>query len=463
MFAALPSPKLQMLSEQMVIQMMQNYPLRQVYCTFTRTNESVSAIDAKYNVPLAAILSEIASLSDSAMDEYRNSLLHIDANLMHDTYSPFAIASQIKTSTMSIHNPLLRSLLSMLPAFLLYTSSADTLRVVDLSPREIDDYKSAILDNNGTLNIEKANANLSRWNERTTILRQVHSKNESYFQLVQLLTGKIDFTKLDAEAYCQLYSIRDAELDYMIHARATFTELKRIHDDFNSKNADIEKTASAYRQLSSTCTIVDPLSPQCPFHTKSVSQAVYAVSSLTALVALELMTMQQNGKELLRCSFCNRLFASYSSKSKYCPFPNPDPNYEGKTCREVAPIVEFANRERSAPFGAEFRKNYATYYRWIARNKNGSESMAALHSYLVDSYSGTAKECTQYADQQISEIQAEITFLFDQWAIHAKQALTSYAEGKISEQECTSAIQIPSVPFRSPLLACKHAEMRAYN
>lgn len=159
---------------------------------------------------------------------------------------PLAVADQIKTSTMSIHNPLLRSLLSMLPAFLLYTSSTDTLRVVDLSPREIDDYKSAILDNNGTLNIEKANANLSRWNERTTILRQVHSKNESYFQLVQLLTGKIDFTKLDAEAYCQLYSIRDAELDYMIHARATFTELKRIHDDFNSKNADIEKTASAY-------------------------------------------------------------------------------------------------------------------------------------------------------------------------------------------------------------------------
>lgn len=87
-------PKLQMLGEQMVIQMMQNYPLHQVYCTFARTNESVSAMDVKYNVPLAAILSEIVSLSDSAMDEYRNRLLHIDANLTHDTYSP--LLSQTK-------------------------------------------------------------------------------------------------------------------------------------------------------------------------------------------------------------------------------------------------------------------------------------------------------------------------------------------------------------------------------
>lgn len=439
--------------------MLQNYPIYQVYCTFDRTSEFVSVMNVKYPGPFSYILSEIALLTDSAVDEYRSKLLRIEESLVHDA-DPLDIADQIKATTMSMNSPLLRGLLYILPAFYLYTSSTYILKAVDLSPHETDYYKSSILDDNGSVNVEMAEAKLSLWNERTSIIRQILSKREPYYQLIQLLTGKINFAKPDMDAYCEMYHIREAEQDYVTHAWNTFTELKRIHDDFSSENTDIERIASAYRQLSSVCTIVDSLSPQCPLSTRSASQVVYAVSSLTDLVALELLNMQQNGKQLLRCPFCGRLFASYSSSSKYCPFPNPD--YEGKTCREVAPAIEFANRKRSAPFGVEYQKNYTTYFRWAARNQN-DKSMKALHSFLFDSCTGTKKECARYADQQISNIQAEIKCLFDQWVDRAKQAQDLYTEGKISEQDCAAAIQTPSVQSRSPLLASLHAEMKEYN
>lgn len=433
----------------------------QVFCTFEKKQELISVAGKRFYLPHAAVISEITHLPDSFFDEYQERLCRIETAILDRSVSPIEIVSQIMKASFISESALLDSLILFVPAFNLFTGSSETLQRIDFSMREINYLKSSDLDDDDAIKAEGINDKRDFLNSRIITIDPIQTANESYYQLIRLLSSKVDLTLLNEKEYCRMFHILDAERDYVAQAKTMLQELKRIHDDFAGVRSDSDESVSFYRQFTYSFHVFDPLSSQCPFHTKNPSQPVYTALSFIPLVSLELYIMQQFGKRLLRCSFCDRLFSSYSSRSKYCAFPNP--KYEGETCRNVAPHIDFINRECSTTLGKEYRKNYEAYNRWVSRNqKSDCRLMKLLYSLFYDTYEGSPRACKQYAEQEIARIQADIKSCFKQWVDNAKIAQENFLKGKISEEEVKSTIQLPPVSCRSTLLSEKRAEMKEY-
>ena len=422
----------------------------QVFCLFTKKSETISINSVKYRVPLANIISEIALLSDSCFDKFDSGCALAETALSNGTH-PQIVADLVKQITSISGNNLINALCLWLPSYSLYSSTLESLKAVDFSPCELETLQASILDSAGNFDHKKYREKIEFLNVRTGNIDAIQSENESYYQWIRILKNDVDFTKL-GDDYIRMYHIPDAAHAYIQEARKMIVELKRIRNDLNHNALDVETALAFYRGLTGSVRIFDPASSQSPFDSAQTTSAVYTALSFSSLVSLELIQLHQHKKSLSRCAFCGRYYSPYNSKSKYCSYPNP--LYDNEWCSKIAPHIDFINRERSTPYGKEYRKNYTSYNRWVSRNWKPHEnnSLWKIRSYLNDSYDGPPQKKKQYIDQVTKQIQDEIDNNFTIWNRQAQTAQTLLSEGMIREDECQAAIQVPPVESRSPLL-----------
>lgn len=175
---------------------------------------------------------------------------------------------------------------------------------------------------------------------------------------------------------------------------------------------------------------------------------VYAESAfLTSYLAVEYRTLiEEKHMKIRRCKICDKFFVSSYSDAQYCKRPNE--KYDGRKCNEVGPKLFM--RENN-PFYDTFESKSKTYLKWTKENKAKIEK--AEMPYLE-------KE----ADREIkrSMIKKEIEDGYKKWRKEAKDALTAYKTGQLSQDELFESIEIPAIATRSPGLAEHKKQMKFY-
>ena len=175
----------------------------------------------------------------------------------------------------------------------------------------------------------------------------------------------------------------------------------------------------------------------------------YAMTSLSALVSLEMQLCNRNHFEFRRCEFCGGYYATHNSKSKYCKYPNE--TYGGRTCQKVAPQkVHWDN----IPLGDEYLQSYSKYRRWINRTvpKDGKKSYNYMNKILEELLK---REGEKKREAVITLIKREMDSVFNTWDDNAKTMLGKYKAGMVTEEECRAALVVPPVSNRSPILASR--------
>lgn len=140
------------------------------------------------------------------------------------------------------------------------------------------------------------------------------------------------------------------------------------------------------------------------------------------LVALEIDLINRSDQQFRQCELCGRYFISFSKKSIYCHYPNPD--HKGKPCKKIGPTLKHQDKLHDVPMYAKYLKNCKAYTKWMHSN---------FHEVS-------------------DEITDEMNAIHKQWQMRARAALQDFADRKISEPELVASLKLPPVRERSPLL-----------
>lgn len=149
---------------------------------------------------------------------------------------------------------------------------------------------------------------------------------------------------------------------------------------------------------------------------------IYTAVRINDLIALEIDLIRRSDQRFRRCALCGRYFVPFSPKSIFCH--NPNPEYDGKECRKIGPILKHQDKLHDAPMYAKYLKNCKAYTKWMSDN--------------MKNISGEAT--TQINDSH------------NLWMNRARAALADHAEGKITKQELEKALALPPIRERSQLL-----------
>ena len=146
------------------------------------------------------------------------------------------------------------------------------------------------------------------------------------------------------------------------------------------------------------------------------------VIRINDLVALELELMEENGQRFSQCGLCGRYFIPFSSKAIYCH--NPNPNYDGKPCSKIGPVLAHRSNIWGNPLYSRFLRARKTYAKW----------------------------CSENCRRRSREIEKEILSTRMKWENTATAALADYAAGMITKEAAEQALMLPAIQERSPLL-----------
>jgi len=148
--------------------------------------------------------------------------------------------------------------------------------------------------------------------------------------------------------------------------------------------------------------------------------------SLTAIIAREQEYLYQKKHYTKVCLLCKNTFIAHKHSAKYCSNPNPD--FDGKTCREIG---DKEGPRTKMKLYYEFNSKRKSYCNWIAKNKT-----------LIQEY---------VSPDEYSLIETEMDNAYHLWHTTARSAMVAYENNEIKKEEAYSSINLPAIKSRSPL------------
>lgn len=148
-------------------------------------------------------------------------------------------------------------------------------------------------------------------------------------------------------------------------------------------------------------------------------QTAYRVSELAAV---EFHWLDDQCRRIVRCKLCGGLFVPIHQRGVYCSRPNPE--YDNQPCTAVGPLIAHKEKVVDYPMEQDFVRNSKTFSKWCRENREG----------------------------QPEEIQREIKANYKKWKENARSAQQAFMNGTITEEDLIHALELPTIPDRSPLL-----------
>ena len=149
---------------------------------------------------------------------------------------------------------------------------------------------------------------------------------------------------------------------------------------------------------------------------------VQTAKSVSELVALEFYWLNEQCRRIVRCKLCGGLFVPIHQRGVYCSRPNPE--YDNQPCTAVGPLIAHKEKVVDYPMEQDFVRNSKTFSKWCRENREG----------------------------QPEEIQREIKANYKKWKENARSAQQAFLNGAITKADLISALEVPAIPDRSPLL-----------
>lgn len=174
-----------------------------------------------------------------------------------------------------------------------------------------------------------------------------------------------------------------------------------------------------------------------------------AIDTISALVKYELNLRDRYFLAFKSCEYCDKLFATHNPCKKYCNYPNID--HGEKRCNEIAAQDTYTRKMKASSVREIRHSSRLSYKQWVRRINKSGEVQKCIDTCKfhrnVERSSVDRIRCLL-----IEKIELEINATYEQWKKTTQKAIKDFEESRISEEECLTAVKLPNIKDRSPLL-----------